>query len=190
MVDFSNIKKSGIYPPDTWTWFGSPEEFDRFPQEHKDQILFLNKEASKFLQNFLKNTKMLGNHSSIEYDAKQPFPKNYFKTVEEYTNLADDDVLKKWLYNRAIPFKHEVFLLAESDSIITTWKIIVKYAPGIFSRGDVIVFDQTTNWCLFFHHEDHIYFGKNNTYDPEIGYDKMKELSEVKRKNPNLKFPY
>ncbi len=180
MIDIENIRQYQIERPGRLSLFA--EDFDRLPTEHKDQITFLDKTATEFLYDFLKVAKLIASNDD-------PFSKNNFKSVEHYTNMADDGGLKKWLYNREIPFKSEVFLL-EDDGILTTWKMIVKYAPDLFFGNDVVVFDKTLNWCLFYFHQDHLFFGRDNVYNSANDYAKMDEINRLKKKYPNMKFPY
>jgi hypothetical protein len=182
MIDITNIKQYQIERPDTWSLFGDTADFDKIPTAHKDQIAFLDKTAAKFLYDFLNVAKLVATNDD-------PFNKNNFKTVEHYTNMTDEAGLKKWLYNRKIPFKGEVFVLG-NDCILTTWKIVVKYAPDLFFSNDIVVFDKTLNWCLFYFHHDHLFFGKDNIYDSTNDYIKMDEISRLKKEYPNMKFPY
>ena len=68
--------------------------------------------------------------------------------------------------------------------------MVVKYSLDIF-RGIsyIVIFDKTNNWCLFYFHEEHLFFGKNNEFDPEIGYQHVKELKERKKQFPGFKHP-
>jgi len=182
MIDIENLKQYEVERPNNMGLFGGVKDFDKLPQSHKDQITFLDKAASQFLYDFLTAAKLIANNDD-------PFGKKNFKSVEHYTNMVDEDGLKKWLYNRAIPFKNEVFLLID-DGILTTWKMIVKYAPSLFFGNDAVVFDKTLNWCLFYFHHDHLFFGKDNIYNPTNDYIKMDEINRLKKLYPNMKFPY
>jgi len=71
-----------------------------------------------------------------------------------------------------------------------TWKMLIKYSDCLFIMDDVMVFDNTLNWCLFFFHEDKMFFGKDNIYDPTEDLKRMEELNERKRKYPDFKHPY
>ena len=186
MIDLNNIRNYSITRPDAWTLFGSPEDYDNFPQEHKDQIIFLNKSADKFIYSFAASAHIVSDEPS------NPFSKNNFKVIEEYKEIAEESKLKKWLYNRGVPFKSWVFVLPTYNdfSIYTTWKMIIKYNQTIFFSSDVLIFDKTLNWCLFYFHHDHLFFGKGNVYDPTEEYKKMEQLNELKGKYPDIKFPY
>lgn len=193
-MNIEHLKRTSIDRPEVMTSFGIPEEFDNLPHQHKDQIFFLDKDGSDLLSDFLEYSKMVDGLNTFGYDRKtwKPFPDGYFKTVDEFTKFDAHNELKKWLYKRSLPFKTEVFILPSSGDnfILTTWKMVVKYSKKIFFHEDTIVFDKTINWALFFFHSDHIYFGYNNIYDPEIGYEKMRKLNEIKHKYPNIDFPY
>jgi len=194
MTDLNHIKQNTIDKPTSLTGFDFLDNYEKLPQEHKDQIFILDKEASKFIYDFLDNSKMTDKVNPQNYDGKnwRPFPANYFKTIEEFTDFRDFSLVKKWLYKRGIPFKTNVFLLPNygSQPVLTTWKIVLKYSEDIFFNDDIIIFDQTINWCLYFFHHDHLYFGKDNIFDSELEYSKMKEWNLLKAKYPNLRFPF
>jgi hypothetical protein len=74
-----------------------------------------------------------------------------------------DDVrrIRKWLYERALPFKQEVFVLWDSHTAaITTWKMVVRYWDRFWypSSDDVVVFDASLSWLLFLSHEEEAFF--------------------------------
>jgi len=179
MIDIENLKQFQAEGPGRWTAF---DEFDKLPATYKDQITFLDKQATEFLYDYVKAAKLIASNDD-------PFSKGNFKIVEKYTAMADESGLKKWLYNRGIPFKDEVFLYGR-DCIVTTWKIVVKYAPSLFFSEDTVVFDKTLNWCLFYFHHDHLFFGKDNIYDPSNDLIKMEEINRLKKLYPTMKFPY
>ena len=190
MIDFNNSHLHSIPPPQNGTVFGSAADFDALPETHKAQILFLDKTAEKYLYEFVEKARMLSNGGWA------PFENGNFKTVEQYSHSADleknNPLLKKWLYNRAIPFGNWVFVLCDSNNepLLMTWKMLIKYASDIFLIGDAMVFDQTINWCLFNYHDGELSFGKDNVYDPSGDEVYMKELNERKKKYPQFKHPY
>jgi len=190
MVDLNNIKQHSVHRPDCWTMFGSPEDFDKIPDIHKEQILFLDKGATKFIYEYCSSAKLIAD------DLWQPFSKGNFKTIEEYSNFSDTEEskqeLKKWMFNRGIEFQNWVFVLPNYNDypILTTWKMVIKYSDDLFHSDDITIFDKTLNWCLFYFHHDKMFFGKDNIYDPTDDYKKMEALNEVKKKYPQFKFPY
>lgn len=50
--------------------------------------------------------------------------------------------------------------------------MVIKYWEGLFFADDIAIFDQSLNWCLYFFHEDYLYFGKDNTFDKDTEYEK------------------
>ena len=100
--------------------------------------------------------------------------------------------LKKWLYKRGISFGTWVFVLENSNdqAILTTWKMVVKYSSELFIMPDMMVFDRTLNWCLFYFHEGKLFFGKDNIYDATDDYKTMEEHNERKKNFPQFKHPY
>jgi hypothetical protein len=189
MIDLENIKDFSIPRPNGWTIFGNAAQFDALPEATKDQVFFLNKEASQYLLDYAHTVQL------ITGGGWDPFAKGNFKTVETFDKFYSDEesrqALKKWLYHRGIPFGNFVFLLQSTeDAILTTWKMILRYSPFIFPGDDLMIFDQTLNWCLFYYHDDKLFFGKDNVYDPSDDEKKMEELNERKKKFPQFRHPY
>jgi len=190
MVDLTNIKDFTVDKVKSWSLFGTDEEFNALPVTHQDQIFFLDKNASKYIYEFSARANLTTG------DVWDPFAKGNFKKVEEfnefYRNEESQAKLKKWLYNRGIAFKTWVFLLPNFNDypILTTWKMVVKYSDVLFSSDDIMVFDQTINWCLFFFHENHLYFGTDKIDNLTEGDLMMQILNEKKKKYPNFKHPY
>lgn len=188
MLSFDNIKEYSTDFPKTWSFLWSPEEAENIPQEHKDQIHFLNEEASIFIENYFRSSKM------VTGPLWKPFNERYFKTVEEFQVTENcDQEIKKWLYNKGIPFDHYVYIYGDrsDQGIALTWKMVIKYWKGLFFADDLIIFDQTLNWGLFYFHEDTLYFGKDNIYDKNYEYEKTQELNDLKKKffdKDNLNF--
>jgi hypothetical protein len=100
--------------------------------------------------------------------------------------------MKKWLYNRGLAFQSEVFVLSNSkdQAMFTNWKMVLRYAQDIFGFDDTAVFDHTMEWCLFYYHEDQMFFGKGRFYDPAEEEEKMKALNERKARYPQFRHPY
>jgi hypothetical protein len=188
MVDLDNIKDHTVPAPEKWNVFGSLADFEAFPETHKQQILFLGKDARRYLIDFLHNAGL------ITGGGWAPFSKGNFAIVEEYKGHYFDEEnsqLKKWLYRRGIPFRSWVFLLSNSDvGLMITWKMVVKYAHLLLGFDDTIVFDRTLNWCLSYYHENDMFFGKNNTYDTTEDEAEMQRLNERKQKFPMFRHPY
>ena len=190
MVDVSNIRQLTIPRPDAWTLLGSTDDYDRLPGSHKEQILFLDAAATKFIYEYLSSAKLVGE------DISDPFSKGNFKTVEKFNDLADTDEsrqrLKKWLFKRGIAFRTWVYVLPNYNRhpILMTWKMVIKYSFDLFFNDDVTIFDDSLNWCLFYFHHNILFFGKDNMYDPADDYKRMEALNEVKKKYPHFKFPY
>ena len=156
----------------------SPEEASKIHQEHKDQIFFLNNEASEFIRNYFNSSKMVTGPSW------KPFNERYFKTIQEFVvTESSEKEIKKWLYNKPIPFDKFVFIYGDrsGQEIVLTWKMVVKYWEGLFFADDLIIFDETLNWGLFYFHEDRLYYGTDKIYDKEFEYEKTRELNELRQ---------
>lgn len=59
LINFDNIRTYSTDFPKTWSFLWSPEEASEITKEHKDQIFFLNDEASKFVGNYIDSSKMI-----------------------------------------------------------------------------------------------------------------------------------
>jgi hypothetical protein len=188
MINFENIKEFSTAFPKTWTFLGWHMDADKIPEEHKDQIYFLNEEASKFLREYIESSKMMTG------PVWKPFNERYFKSLDEFklTGTTKKEI-KKWLYNKPIPFGKFVYLDGDKSGqvIMLTWKMVIKYWEGLFFADDISIFDETLNWGLFYFHEDTLVFGTDKIYDKEFEYEKVKEINDLQHKyfnKENLNF--
>lgn len=189
MIDLDHILNYTVPRPDSWTLFGNGEQFDALPAETKDQVLFLNREASDYLLDLLHVSRL------VTGGGWDPFTKGNFKTVETFDQFNSSDesrqLLKKWLYRRGLPFSGQVFLLTNVDcAIITTLKMVIRYSADIFPFDDTVIFDRTLNWCLFFYHENLMSFGRDKMHDASEDEKMMAALNERKKKFPQFRHPY
>ena len=191
MIDLFNIHNFTIPHPDGASTFGNAKHFEALPEAHKEQILFLDKTARKYLFSFTNPSANL-----FTGDNWNPFAKGNFKIVEECHDLLNtgesNQQLRKWLFKRGIPFKTWVFVLFEGfdDPVMMTWKMLIKYSHLILFGEDVMIFDRSLNWSLFYFHENQLFFGKDNMYDPGENDEMMKALNERKKKYPQFRHPY
>ncbi len=185
MIDFQNIVEHEVERPDVWTCLGTPSDFDSLSDEFKDQIKFLDKEAGDFLYNYFQASNF---HTGPLW---QPFEKKNFKFVEQISLGEDPQVLKKWLYKRGIPFAKWVYVLPNYGlgPLMMTWKMVLKNSEMLFFSDDVVIFDESNQWCLSYWHEDEIFFGKINISDPEVGYKEVEVMNEKEKKYPGYKHP-
>lgn len=160
-------------------WLFEIEEGIPTSKEHKDQIFALNIKAAKYLWDYEGKTRIGKFYPNIG---------EYFKDVIQYQDLErNEKELKKWLFNLGIPFKSKVFLSIQPDSgFILTWKMVIKYCSNLFLGYDLILFDKSVNWGLFYHHDEFYHFGRNRIYNSEIEGQKAlrdsKLISEWKSK--------
>lgn len=71
--------------------------------------------------------------------------------------------------------------------------MLIKYWEGLFFADDLLIFDESLNWGLFYFHENKLYFGTDKIYDQEFEYEKTRELNELKLKffnKENLNFDH
>lgn len=189
MIDLENTRSFSITRPD-YSIFGTAAAFDLMPATHREQILFLDRVASEYVWSFSTAAHI------VTGGLWAPFEKHNFKEGEEFDQFyhtpESEQTLKKWLYKRGIAFSTWVFLLEESNNqaVLTTWKMVVKYAAELFISNDLMLFDKTLNWCLVYFHHDQLFFGRGNVYDATEEDKRSKELNERKKKFPQFKHPY
>jgi len=88
-------------------WRFVEEEYDKLPDKHLEQLKPLDNKAAKFLWDFISNTNL---HSDT------PFKKDFFRTIDKSNILyGNEKEIKKWLYQRGLPFDKFVFLSWDSD---------------------------------------------------------------------------
>ena len=161
--------------PDTWSFLWSPEEASQIQPEHKDQIHFLNEYGTKLIHEFLNSSKMTKGLPN------KPF-ENYFKMIDKFRVTENcDSRIKKWLYKKGIPFSKYVFIDSDRSgkSVMLTWKMVIKYWEGIFFAEDIVIFDSSLNWGLFYYHEGDLYFGTETIFDRKAEEQKTIELNEI-----------
>lgn len=134
------------------------DENKQLSEEFKDQIIPLNSEASKFLWDFESAQKYLGSIPAIG--------KCFSEQSEFSFGENDNQKVKKWLYERGIPFDHKVFWATQPEwGFILTWKMVIKFSDNLFFSSDEIIWDKTLDWTLIFDHNDVFYFGKNRNFN-------------------------
>ena len=82
---------------------------------------------------------------------------------------------------------HRLQWLFENETgIILTWKMVLKFCSKIFFAHDLVLYDKTLNWGLYYHHDEKYHFGKNRIYNSSIESQKLlddaKLINEWKRK--------
>ena len=102
-IDFDNIFQH-VIPMDDFRlkWRFTEEKYDKLPDQHLDQLKPLDNEAAKFLWDYIAKTNL---HNNI------PFKKDFFRTIDK-ARISDgnEKEIKKWLYQRGLPFDKPVFL--------------------------------------------------------------------------------
>ncbi len=163
MVDFENISEH-IIPMEDFRlrWRFTDPKYDQLPGIHLDQLRPLDEEASKFIWNFIEDTNL---------HAHTPFQKGLFRTIDKMKIwTGNGSEVKKWLYQRGLPFEKQVFLSWQpTEAMIVPWKLLIKYFDSFYygSADDLTVIDQSLNWALLFYHEDEIYFGTSEEFIPQ-----------------------
>ena len=159
-IDFDDLFEH-IIPIDQFrlNWRFIDEKYGKLPEQHLEQLKALNKDASKFLCDFIANTNL---HNDT------PFKKDFFRTIDKAKILdGNEKEIKKWLFHRGIPFDKHVYLSWDAENaMIVPWKLVVKYFDSFYYGGsdDLTIIDKSLNWALLFFHEDEIYFGTNSEF--------------------------
>ena len=101
-VDFDNIFQHRIRIEEfQLKWRFTEEKYDKLPELHLEQLIPFNKDASKFLWDYIGNTNL---HKDI------PFKKVFFITIDKVKILDNNHKEKKWLYRRGFPFDKFIIL--------------------------------------------------------------------------------
>ncbi len=163
MVILENIEQHTIlFEQFKLKWRFTEEKYNVLPPHHLEQIQPLDKLASRLISEV--TDKMF----SLRYQLNP----DYFKFLEGYhlpETMEGEQLVKKWLYQRGLPFDHEVYVSWDSNTAaITTWKMIVKYWTDFDYGDDLVVVDKSLNWILVFFHYDYIQFGTNKERKEQI----------------------
>lgn len=168
MIDLGALTGSRCDRIDRWTALGVPDEFNSMLAHHREQVLFLDAASTRAAY------ELAAEHDLVSGDAwgNEPFGEGCYREVERY-EIPDGAGMKKWLYRRGVPFAADVLLLpvfgaADEPAVLTTWKVVVKYAGSIFSHDDLVVFGASADWCLYYHHDDVLHFGRGRNRPREV----------------------
>ena len=79
-----------------------------------------------------------------------------------WNDEAAKDSVRRWLFDRGIPYQRIVYLMYERDRVVqTTWRMVVRYWDAFaWSVGyAMMAVDHTLQWVGCFHHENVFVFG-------------------------------
>ena len=170
LISLENIRSFGVplqnYP---LAWMFDAGDGRELPPEFLDQIIPLQPDAAVFLWNYECMQKTLAVHPT------------HFKTCETFRFAGKSDAeVKKWLYQREIPFHNEVFWTYQpQQAIILTWKIVIKFWEPLFFGRDERIWDRTLNWSLESNHNEVFYFGKDRIYNNLTQYEEEQEKLRI-----------
>jgi hypothetical protein len=157
-IDFNNILDHVVSMEEfKLSWRFIEKKYNILPEDHLHQLMPLNMAASQFLSNYISKTNL---HADV------PFKRDFFRNIDSTHILeGNEQEIKKWLYQRGIPFEKKVFLSWDSyTSMLVPWKLLIKYFDDFYYADDLTVFDESLNWALLFFHEGDIFFGTNERY--------------------------
>jgi hypothetical protein len=137
--------------------------------EHWDQIRPLDRQAAAFIWKF---------EQQIRLTSFEPDSGKYFRSAEMLAfGDSDEQRVKKWLYERGIPFSATCILSFDPDcAFLLTWKMVIHYSMDLFFAHDTVVWDHSLNWALYYDHNDVFHFAKDRIYDGEAEQLKTLEL--------------
>ncbi len=142
-------------------WRFTDPRYDVLPPIHLAQVKPLAPADAGRLWNLILRSDL---HAAV------PFAEGYFRSLvgtriaDSHGNAAEDRRVRKWLYQRGIPFRRRVWLSYQPEwAIETTWKMLVKYWTAFYYpiSDDLTVIDGSFTWALLFHHEEEVFFGSN-----------------------------
>lgn len=192
MIDFAQLPEYRTEVPPR-SFLGTYEQGIALSPAHQAQIHFLTPEATAFIQAYLNTSHMFAG-GPLPANPASPFRQGYFKQIEHLPSYANQS-LKKWLYRRGIPFGKYVLFYVDTKStsrqvVLLTWKMVLKYADGLFGPEEQLLFNPTLNCGLFYDPKNGFSFGRDKVLDNEVEYQKMTELAELKKKYPFIKTLY
>lgn len=150
-------------PPQPWlTPFGAPEALEAMPPAHRDQVVFLDAPSTAAAYEAVRRRDVLCGDDGW---GNSPFSGGCWRTVER-TRVGDERELKKWLHRRGVPYADAALLLpvfgpADEPAVLTTWKMVVKYAAELFCRDNLVVVGARAEWCMYYHHDDVLTFARD-----------------------------
>lgn len=160
-IEIETLTGNPVPDPDRWLFF-APPQFEELPPEHQDQLFFLDTVSSEMVFETINNLNILCGDDGW---GNTPFKGGCYESVEHFEMGPNEDKLKKWLYQRGVAFKTKVFALKtfgpkDAPVLMTTWKMTVKYTGTFFSIENTLFFDEEISWCLQYHHDGKLSFGK------------------------------
>jgi hypothetical protein len=144
-----NIEAYRTKVPDTTTLIGDKADYEALPAHWQEQIVFYNQAGSDFLYDYWEHSNL------VTGPLYQPFLNSPFP-YQSACSILENGQHKKWLYERGIAFGHWVWALSNfsATACCLTWKMVLKLQDALFVGDDVVLFDESLQWCLFYYHED------------------------------------
>lgn len=141
-------------------WRFTDPRYDVLPPAHLAQVKPLAPADARQISDMIRAA---GIHRDM------PFTEGYFRKVTS-TAISDrmdpeeERRIRKWLYQRGLPFQRRVLLCYQPEwSIETTWKLFIKYWSAFYYpySDDLTIIDGSFQWALLFYHEHTAFFGTN-----------------------------
>ena len=150
------IKESIDLESHPMNWLFEDDQANSPSKEHADQIFALNEQASLFL-------------SKYQDLVVLPASEKYFRDLTELEfGEGMSQEVKKWLYQRDLKFDNLVYLSFQPKvAFVMTWKMAIHYSDSLFFGRDLVVWDKTLNWVLYYNHNDFFQFAKNRIFNGE-----------------------
>lgn len=140
-------------------FFCFQDEYSPLHTNHAAQIGLLVPKAAKQVDDWATAAIPVGWPDSVTGS----FPFEEQRNIRDgWDNPVERAAVRKWLFDRGVPFCRTVYLLYDRNMVVrTTWRLVVRYWDAFaWSVGIAMyVIDHTLQWTCCFHHEDVIVFG-------------------------------
>lgn len=148
-------------------WRFTNSLWNKLPERNVHQIIPLSNIGANEISKIIKKEK-----TSLNI----PFTHDYFRVIDKAKILSNNEkIIENWLLARAISPQQEIILYWDDETaVITNWKTFVEYFDDFFYGGsdDLEVFSETLDWMLLCFHEDELYFGSNDPFEPSNQFKK------------------
>jgi hypothetical protein len=142
-----------------WQWKDAPERHLNVFVRLEDDLEINTVHLEKIL--VLKRRDSANVVDQLRVDARlKTIPR--VKSLQVKTDSEPEEFeIRDWLYSLGIPFQTPV-VVSDHNVMLSTWKTVVRFFETWEWMHDILVFDETLQWSLFFDHEDWIHFHSRN----------------------------
>lgn len=171
MIDTTSWTTLDMPPDGEWLIF-PPMQLPELPPAHREQIRILDGPSTKAAY------AAADEYNVVCGDAwgNDPFAGGCYASVDRFDALEAAqppdtyplDCARKWLATIDLPDDASVLILSvfatkNTPALLTTWHIVRTYADDVFSSDNLVLVSPSTDWCLYYHHDDIFYFATRET---------------------------